>query len=410
MIMRNWVYRALKAVIIDKTYSNLYLKNHLNELGKKDRALATRIFYGTLQNYKYCQWMYRHYIKKSCSKELDVLLSMSVYQLNYLDKVPQYAIVNDAVAIAKKKNQKQADFVNAVLHKVIHNKICLPKDEVERLSIETSTDLWLLNMWKSQYGLEKMEQMAKASTSIMPVYVRRNSLKITEEELLNYDEIEKLEGMDLYKYNGNSISSSPLYQNGCISVQEIGSYAISKFLGPNKEDIVLDCCSAPGTKAFAMAEMMDNIGRLDCLDIHEHRVRLIEQDEKRLGLSICHAYCMDATNLSELGMYDKILCDVPCSGYGIFARKPDIKLRLNPSDMDSLIPIQEKIFDEASKHLKVDGILVYSTCTMNKKENEKQIEKFLITHSNFRLIEDKTLFPSVDHDGFYMAKLVRVEK
>lgn len=406
--MRLWVYKALCAVVIDKTYSNLYLKNHLNEVDKKDRALCTRIFYGTIQNYMYCEYFWKRYATRNVDQRIAVLLTMSVYQLEFLDKVPTYAVCNEAVDIAKNINPKLAGFVNAILRKVLNNDVEFPDDEIERLSVETSIKPWLLKLWKAQYGMERMVNMAYSSNQILPVYVRRNPLKISEEKFLEDVLFEKVDNMDLYIYKGDDFSNHAYYLDGCMSAQDEGSYLIAKAVDVCGGMSVLDTCAAPGTKSFAMAEMMENKGSITSLDIHKHRVQLITNDRNRLGLDIIHPLCKDATKLENLDLYDRVLCDVPCSGYGVLSRKPDIKLHMQPSDMDNLIPVQAKILEEASKHVKEDGLLVYSTCTINKKENDKQVENFLKNHTDYELVESKTLFPSKLKDGFYYAVLKKI--
>lgn len=405
--MRYWVYQALCSVMIDKVYSNIYLKNHLQEVDMKDRSLATHIFYGTLQNYSYCEYIWKQFAKKKVNKKIGILLSMSVYQLKFLDKVPSYAIVNESVQIAKKVNPGTSGFVNAILHTVIKNKVRLPSDEIERTSIETSIPEWLLRMWKAQYGWNQAKENAYYSNQILPIVIRRNPLMISEEELLENTDFQPFSS-GLYLYSGNDISKNNFYKTGCISIQDEGSYLIALALEANGNMKVLDTCAAPGTKSMAIAEMMQDCGYIDSLDIHPHRVSLIENDCQRLRLSSIHPRVMDAKKLDDLQMYDRILCDVPCSGYGVLARKPDIKYSMKSSDMDSLIVLQYDILCEASKHLKKEGILVYSTCTLNKKENEKQVEKFLKSHEGFELLESKTLFPFKNKEGFYIGKIKRV--
>lgn len=174
-----------------------------------------------------------------------------------------------------------------------------------------------------------------------------------------------------------------------MSAQDEGSFAIAKFVDPQENERILDCCAAPGTKTMAMAERMHNQGHIDSYDLHAHRKELIESDAKRLGIDIVHAGVQDATTFKSSLLYDRILCDVPCSGYGVLSRKPDIKLHMVPEDMDSLIPLQYSILNNVCQYVKVGGVLVYSTCTMNKKENEKQIEKFLNAHEEFSLVDEK---------------------
>ncbi|WP_304999261.1 RsmB/NOP family class I SAM-dependent RNA methyltransferase, partial [Faecalibaculum rodentium] len=199
------------------------------------------------------------------------------------------------------------------------------------------------------------------------------------------------------------------YRQGRMSVQDPGSFEIVKFLDVQDGESVLDVCAAPGTKSMAIAERLDS-GAVDASDVHEHRVELIKTDARRLHLKNVHASVRDARDLSDAGLYDRILCDVPCTGYGVLARKPDIKLKLKPETLDSLLPLQAEILEEAAAHLKPDGKLVYSTCTLDRKENEKQVEKFLDSHPDWQLEEEQTVFPDETRNGFYMARLSRREQ
>lgn len=396
--MRKWLWKALDEVVNKEVYSNLYLRNHLHEVSERDRALATRIFYGTIQNYRYCRACWSKFVKNKVNDKMDVLLTMSTYQLLFLDKVPSYAIVNDAVNIAKKINVKYAGLTNAVLHKVKHI-------ETKDVALKYSLPDWLYKMWGSQYGQEQALIMAKASVNILPLYVRRNVLK-TEVEDFSSSEFICVKD-PLYIYTQNNYFHHPYYQKGYMSAQDEGSFAIAKFVDPKENERILDCCAAPGTKTMAMAEMMYNKGHIDSFDLHAHRKDLIESDAKRLGIDIVHAGVQDATKFKSSVLYDRILCDVPCSGYGVLSRKPDIKLRMLPEDMDTLIPLQYAILNNVCQYVKKGGIIVYSTCTMNKKENEKQIERFLKEHDMFRLVDEVNIFSDSKQDGFYMAKLVR---
>ena len=396
--MRKWLWKALDEVVNKEVYSNLYLRNHLHEVSERDRALATRIFYGTIQNYRYCRACWSKFVKNKVNDKMDVLLTMSTYQLLFLDKVPSYAIVNDAVNIAKKMNVKYAGLTNAVLHKVKHI-------ETKDVALKYSLPDWLYKMWVSQYGQEQALIMAKASVNILALYVRRNVLK-TEVEDFSSSEFICVKD-PLYIYTQNDYFHHPYYQKGYMSAQDEGSFAIAKFVDPKENERILDCCAAPGTKTMAMAEMMYNKGHIDSFDLHAHRKDLIESDAKRLGIDIVHAGVQDATKFKSSVLYDRILCDVPCSGYGVLSRKPDIKLRMLPEDMDTLIPLQYAILNNVCQYVKKGGIIVYSTCTMNKKENEKQIERFLKEHDMFSLVDEVNIFSDSKQDGFYMAKLVR---
>lgn len=399
-MVRKWVMEALYAVLFDHAYANLVLKQRLKEVKEKDRKLATQIFYGTLQNYRYCEAIWKQYTKtnQKIPLKVKIILTMSVYQLLFLKKVPGYAIIDEAVEITKQTKIHLASFVNAILRKVEKGATITFKDEIEEIALTYSLPDWIIRLWMAQYGKEKTLAFAKASIQSLPLSVRARKDTPLDNRFV-------LLKAPIYAYQGSNLEHQNLYLEGKISPQDLGAYEIVRFLEVKKGDTILDACAAPGTKTMAIAELLDGEGRVDALDIHEHRVQLIENDKRRLHLENVKTYTMDATDLSALDFYDKILCDVPCSGYGTLSRKPDIKLTMEPNDMDALIPLQYAILQEASSHLKDGGILVYSTCTLNKKENEKQVEHFLKEHPDFVKIEEQTIVPTNINNGFYMAKL-----
>ncbi len=404
--MREWLWKALCEVVLHQSYSNLYLKNHLQELPKKDHALASRIFYGTLQNYDYCKACWQRFAKNRVSGKLQVLLTFSVYQLLFLDSVPEYAVINDAVGLAKKISVKSASFVNAILRKVISVPFDLPEDPVKALALQTSLPEWLIRMWSAQYSPQQAKDFAEASLDTLPVYAALNPLRITDDEisLLEREGWKKTED-GLYICPAGSAANGSLYQQGALSILDPGSYAIALYGRPEPGEHVLDLCAAPGSKTMIMAEQMKDTGQIDAFDLHEHRVQLIRNEADRLHLHHIKAEQADSARKSFEPVYDLVLCDVPCSGYGVLARKPDMKLKLDSAEMDTLIPLQYSLLENGASALRENGRIVYSTCTLNKKENEKQVEKFLKNHPDFELLRQQTMFPDGTHDGFYMALL-----
>lgn len=412
-MMREWVYKALVDVIRKKTYSNLYLKEHLREVEEKDQKLATNIFYGTLQNYDLCQYNWKRFTDDRVDPKTRILLTMSCYQLLFLDKVPDYAIINDAVKIAARMLPGQKNLVNAVLRKCANTPLTYPNDPVKALALKTSIPEWLIRLWIKQYSPQQAFRFAQASLDALPVVVRINPLNYSIEEARKCPRLKELpdglsEQSGLFEYTGNQIGNDWLYKEGKISVQDPGSFEIARMADAKPGMNILDLCAAPGTKTMAMAEMANNQANITALDLHEHRVKLIEQDAKRLGLDNITASMQDASKVSQpIKQYDVVLCDVPCSGYGILSRKPDLKLRLNPEDIDSLLPVQKELLEAGALQTKPGGTLVYSTCTLNTKENEKQVEKFLAAHPDFSKEEEKTIEPSKQNGGFYLCKMKR---
>ena len=411
MKARKFAYQALCEIILKKTYSNLYLKEHLNKVDEKDRALASNIVYGTLQNHRYVRYQWEYLAKNPVKKEVAILLDMSVYQLLYLENVPSYAILNEAVDLAKKIEPKMGSFVNGVLRNVMRNgKRGLPKDEMEALSIRYSYPLWLLKMWSAQYGNELMLRTVHAFQQVQRNSVRVNRMKASPQQLIDTGDFEKGRMCeDALFYIGDApLATTSYYLEGMVSMQDEASMMVARIMNPKANDKVLDMCSAPGSKACHMAELMHDEGVVVCCDIHPHRVELIRAGAKRLHLKSLQPMVNDATKLEHLQpqSFDRVLCDVPCSGYGVLGRKSDIKLHMESSDMDTLIPLQYDILKQGALMLKPQGVLVYSTCTLNKKENEKQIERFMKEHPNFKLLGMKTIFPhQCQSDGFFIAKL-----
>lgn len=413
MNARKIAFSMLKDICLHNTYSNLLLRKELNKAKEQDKGLITQIVYGTLQNYRLCRYQWEDLVKKLPSDDICVLLDMSIYQLFYMDKVPAYAIINEAVEITKKSiHPKMAKMVNAVLHQAERRKEReVIGNEVKMLAIKTSHPEWIVSMWKAQYGMDVAEKICYANMETKPNAARVNTWKTSKEKLLAQDERfhEGYMSKDALLYDG-SIAETSSYEQGLISIQDEASQLIARIVDPQPDEEILDVCSAPGTKANHMAELMQNKGHIVCGDLHPHRVELIREGAKRLGITIMEPMVMDATELAEIKgqMFDRVLCDVPCSGYGVLARKSDIKYHMKSEDMDTLIPIQKKILSKSAEHVKPNGILVYSTCTLNKKENEKQIQAFLKEHDDFMLVEERTIFPFEAHsDGFYMAKLQR---
>jgi 16S rRNA (cytosine967-C5)-methyltransferase len=411
MKARKFAYQALCEIILKKTYSNLYLKEHLNKVDEKDRALASNIVYGTLQNHRYVRYQWEYLAKNPVKKEVAILLDMSVYQLLYLENVPSYAILNEAVDLAKKSEAKMGSFVNGVLRNVMRNgKRGLPKDEMEALSIRYSYPLWLLKMWSAQYGNELMLRTVHAFQQVQRNSVRVNRMKASPQQLIDTGDFEKGRMCeDALFYIGDApLATTAYYLEGMVSMQDEASMMVARIMNPKANDKVLDMCSAPGSQACHMAELMHDEGVEVCCDIHPHRVELIRAGAKRLHLKSLQPMVNDATKLEHLQpqSFDRVLCDVPCSGYGVLGRKSDIKLHMESSDMDTLIPLQYDILKQGALMLKPQGVLVYSTCTLNKKENEKQIERFMKEHPNFKLLGMKTIFPhQCQSDGFFIAKL-----
>lgn len=415
MKAREKAHNLLCEIILNKQYSNLILRKELNDFDEQDKRFITNIVYGTMQNYLYVRYLWENYVKKSIAKDIAILMDMSIYQIEFMDKVPTYAVVNEAVEIASQLHKgKYKSMVNAMLRRFMReDKREITGDDLTQLSILTSHPLWLVKMWNKQYGYEVTKKICYDNQEVPTLACRVNTLKSSKSELLiNKKFREGYLSKDALLYEGGNIADTKEFLEGLITIQDESSQCVALMVDPKENERVLDVCAAPGTKTTHMAQLMKNTGEIIACDIHEHRVELIHNSMKRMGLTCIHPQQLDGTlahESFEVESFDRILVDAPCSGYGVLKRKNDIKVHMEPSDMDEIIPLQASILESVSSLVKKEGILVYSTCTLNKKENEKQVEKFLKNHEEYTLLEMRTIFPYEYHsDGFFMAKFKKI--
>ena len=411
MNIRQEAYVILRDIHLNQDYANLSMRGRLQSFEIRDRSLISQLVYGSLQNYRYVRYLWSQFVEGQLEEEIAILLDMTSYQLLFLDRLPAYAIINDAVEISKGicygKYQKLVNAVSRKLQKLSLNFDI--KDEKD-LALKTSHPDWLVQLWIAHYGYEFTKGFCFYNNTIRKSAVRVNTLKTTRETLLNDTNFVagELSANALY-YEGN-ILESKYYQKQEIIIQDEASQYIGEILGVQKGERILDACSAPGTKALQLAIAMENTGEVIALEPYEHRVQLIRNHIEIYGVKNVQAIQMDAREISSsgLGEFDRVLVDAPCSGLGTLRHKPDIKLRIQPEDIDALVILQAELLKETAKSVKEKGILVYATCTVNKKENEKQIEKFLKEHPEFELIEERQIDPlQYQTDGFYYAKMRR---
>lgn len=412
---------ALIRVNSDEAYSNIVLNEILNKENPeiKDRALATALFYGVLDTKITLDYVIKKLTGKPVSKIKPYTLEnlrVGLYQLMFTDNIPASAAVNEAVKLVKKSKESfNSGFCNAVLREYLRNPVMLPTDNsVFALSVRYSCPQWLISELIEDYSLEAVIEYLEQSIKAPPLTLRVNTLKNSAEELSvileqNGKQNEILnENAVMITDGGFNTEKFEPYIKGLFFVQDLSSQKCVKTLNPEPQMRVLDMCAAPGGKTFSMALLMENKGEIVSCDIYSHRVSLIESGAKRLGIDIVKPTVCDATEYDEkLGKFDAILCDVPCSGFGIVRRKPDIKYK-KLTDYSELQEIQLKILENAVNYLNDSGRIVYSTCTLRKKENECIVNKFLEKHSDFTLKEAKTYMPTENGgDGFFTALLVR---
>ncbi len=415
MKARQKAYELLKEIMINDQYSNLLLRKELSGFNDLDKSFITQIVYGTLQNYRFVRYQWQKFVSDKLEEEISVLLDMTFYQLCFLDKIPAYACIDEAVEISKKvAHQKYTKLVNAVCRRFLResNQDILVEDEYENLSILYSHPVWLVKMWSKQYGKNVMLDLLSHNLNKQEVSARVNTIKCSMSKLLEdklfYQTSLSENGV---KYDGNIVQTDA-FKKGWIIIQDEASQLVAEFLNPQKNTRILDVCSAPGTKTSHMAAIMENQGEIIACDLHQHRLDLVDQSCLKNGVNIVTIKCLDARfshENFESESFDSILVDAPCSGLGTIRHKADIKMRILPSDLDEIQRLQKEILSSVVNLLKIGGTLVYSTCTLNKKENEKQIEAFLKENSNYELTDEKLILGYLEEtDGFYMAKLKRI--
>ncbi len=440
MNAREIAFKVLSDIEKNKNYSNMSINKHFKELEIKDqdRGFTTELIYGVIENRNYLDYVMNKLSKMKAEKmqmHVRIFLEMGIYQILFLDSVSDYAAVNETVNLVNGFDKKSSGFVNAILRNVIRQKETIAKvditDNIMYLSTKYSYKPWMIKNWVEKFGQEFTEDLLDANNEKPSIYIRVNTLKTTREELMN-----KLSDMNIKCFkvstleeairveNLKNIENNKLFKDGLFTVQDISSMIVGKIVNPKENSRVLDICSAPGGKTTHLATIMNNTGHIVSRDIFEHKIKLINATANRLGLTNIEAQCFDASVLDNdnIDKFDYVLADVPCSGLGIIRRKPEIKYK-EKADLKELPSIQSKILKNASKYVKINGVLVYSTCTIQDNENIDIINAFLKENDNFKLVpidavnvdvdnQDKGYLKIYPHihgmDGFFIAKLIRV--
>lgn len=432
---RQIAFEVLIKMHRNDAYSNIELDSALKNSGldKRDCALVSALVYGVTERLITIDYNIEKHLTGRINKlkpEVLVILRLGAYQILFSDKIPNSAAVNESVKLAKNNRCAfAAGLCNAVLRAVGKSGLLLPdnSDKIKYLSVKYSFPHWLCEMWQDAYGEENAEGVMRTAAEKPPIYIKVNNLKTTSAELVNIfkDEgvaAEPVKGFDsaLQISDTGDIEKLSSYKNGLFHVQDLASQICAKALEAKENMTVFDVCSAPGGKAFTVAEHMNNNGTIKAFDIHEHRVKLINNGAKRLGITIIEGRTGDAEQYdSSNGFADRVLCDVPCSGLGIVRRKPEIRYK-EKILIDKLPLLQYRILENASNYVKTSGRLIYSTCTLNPAENEEVCKKFLQNHKEFKLVQPLndinstdgyiTLMPHIHGtDGFFIAAFERLD-
>lgn len=416
---RRAALKTLSAVRRTSGFSDETLNTNLSALGAADKALCSRLVYGALQNINLLDYFISGYlsgnIKRLEPKLLD-LLRISSYQILFLDRVPDSAAINEAVNISKEINKKASGLVNAVLRRISENKNSLSAysipDEANFLSVRYSHPLWLCEYLLRKYGSIFTKDFLEANNEEPPVYLQVNTRLISAEDLLRklFDlGVDAELNPDLKSIKLDKIGElleSDLFSDGYFFVQDKAARAAVDIASPAAGDSVLDLCAAPGGKSFASALNMENSGRILSCDISPRRLERLREASERLKFSIIKTKVMDATEAELAGeRFDVVIADVPCSGFGVIRKKPEIRYK-KLENIAELPRIQKNILNAAGKLIKDGGKLVYSTCTIFEEENEKVVADFLDKNKNFYIAEEKRFWPHIDDsDGFYICLL-----
>ena len=453
---REAAYKALLAIERDGSYSNLELSKMLASDELSNKGFIREIVYGVTENKIYLDYILDKFIKKGAAKtklQALIILRMGVYQILFMNSVPNYAAVNESVALARRFARGTDGFINGVLRNFIRNMDSASeidvKGQLEHISIRHSCQLKLVEELVSMLGFEHAKVLLEHAGHRPPLSIRVNVAKISVKELAdrlraNGFEIDGSKLSDrVLLVKGGALTEANEYKEGLFSIQSEESCAIADFADAKSTELVIDLCAAPGGKAAAMAEQMLKpststepltetetckkpststepltktepgiaSGKVIALELYEHRAALIEATARRLGLENIEVRCQDAVEqIDELvGKADLVLADVPCSGLGVIRRKPEMKYR-DEFDFDELVEIQKGILETGSSYLKPGGRLIYSTCTINPRENELMVKDFLERHEEFISEKEVKLSPFDNgYDGFYMNKLKKIE-
>lgn len=438
---REVAVKILVSINEKKAYSNIQLSK-MEHMDPRDENLVREMVYGIIENKLYID----HIIGKASKIKLKKIhpyileiLRIGIYQILFMDKIPNSAAVNESVKLAKKYGHKGTiGYVNGILRAFVRDQEKFtyidPSDKINYLSIKYSHPKWMVQRWIEEFGLAFTEKLCKANNETPSLNIRVNTLKISREELIS-----KLRNKGIQLREGkyakdcliideaNHIVSLSEYKEGLFTIQDESSMLVAQIMDPREGSTVLDVCSAPGGKSTHMAQYMNNKGMIISRDVFDHKIQLVEENANRLGIDIIKTENQDALNRDEdlIGKMDFLLLDAPCSGLGLIRRKPEIKWNRVREDIEGLSKLQYDIINNIKDYLKPGGILVYSTCTIEKAENIDIINRFMEENTEFKLVPIENsfnnkenlntlregyiqLFPHIHGtDGFFIAKMVK---
>ena len=408
--MFNKVINTLVSIFNEGAYTNIIVSNTINSSNFNDneKKLYTKLVYGVVENKLLIDYRLQPLIKGQRVKPfIKNALRIGVYGFDNLNLAKHY-LVDSLVSAVKKKDYKASTFVNAILRKYqsTPTRSLEGLSKMDYLSIKYSLDKDLTTLLYNQYN-SSFEAFFEGNNETFNTY-RINTLKTTKEVVEKYlDELNIYYQItdDIILQTKVSLINTSLFNNGLIVAQDKSSIMVGLVSNPKKNDFILDACSAPGSKSLHMASIIENEGEIISLDIYDHKIKLIEENCSKLGVTCVKAQNIDSRHAKFDKKFDLILTDVPCSGLGVIRHKPDLKYQMTLDKINEIKKLQNDIVENVIKYLKEGGTFVYSTCTINKEENELFIDSFLKKHPNFVKLEEIKMLPSSTEDGFYICKL-----
>lgn len=443
--LRDIILDILLAIFRDGVYSHTAIHSALEKVqyfSKRDRAFITKVCEGTVERLIELDYIIDKYSTVPVARMKPVIqniLRSGTYQIMYMGSVPDASAVNEAVKLAQSRGfYNLKGFVNGVLRNIARNadNVEYPdrsKEPVRYLSVRYSTPEWLVESWISEFGEYVTVRMLKSFLAERPTTVRLKTSMISRSEILGSL---RAQGVTVrrapylpYAYNISNYNYMPAldaFMRGWIFPQDVSSMLVGEVADPGQGDYVIDMCAAPGGKSLHIADKMAGFGMIESRDISEEKVRLISENASRADLINIHPVVMDALTFDAAseGKADIVICDVPCSGLGVIGRKPDIKYRVTPSKIQELVELQRRILHNAASYVKPGGILIYSTCTVSRPENQENVEWFTenypfaleslnpyLPRELWRLTTEKgylQIMPGIhEADGFFLARMRR---
>lgn len=427
MNVRKLALETIDKILEKCAYSNIIVNEYLKkfELSVEDKALYTRLVYGTIQNLYTLEFYLEPFLKRKKPKHyIYYLLCMSVYQIVYLD-IPNYAVLDESVKIARVKDASLSSFVNGVLRSFIRTplrdimEIKRSDNDIKYLSIRYSYPDWLIAYLLKDYTFDEVKMILEENSGVKNDAIRINTIKTNIEEVkselrkldIGYEEISIVPNGLIVK---KSIIDTELFKKGMITVQDISSQMVGEVCAPKENSLVIDLCSAPGGKSAHISALMNNTGKIYSCDVYSNKIKLMNSFFKRLGVNNAVCEQIDARLVQKYVKemsFDYVIADVPCSGLGVMSHKVDLKYRINLESINEILSLQKEILESTWNLVKKNGYYLYSTCTINKDENEKMIKDFLENHPDFEIVYERQILPFEYHtDGFYICKMRRKDE